>query len=116
MTPVPANTSKNGRSGTALPRMLNSASRTMSGVGRRLGWTLQFTLRPRNDPDTIRSCARMILSAYLPCPLLLFPLHGREQEPFPDRRAPQGRAPRYGHPDRRGGSYSFELTAAAADT
>src|SRR5262249_19005321 len=58
-TPVPAKTSKNGRPGTASPRMLNSASRTICGVGRRPGCTVQLSLRPRNDPATMRICVRM---------------------------------------------------------
>src|SRR5262249_48570197 len=58
-TPVPAKRSKNGRPGTALPRMLNSASRTICGVGRRVGGTMQVSLRPRMEPATIRICVRM---------------------------------------------------------
>src|SRR5262249_1574033 len=58
-TPVPANTSKIGRPGTASPRMLNSASRVRCGVGRRLVSTRQVNIRPRSDPATMRICVRI---------------------------------------------------------
>src|SRR5262249_10564975 len=90
---------KNGRPGTAWPRMLNSASRTMSGVGRRFGLTFQLILRPRSEPDTIRTCARMTPSDFSPAPSLLFPPAGARQAPFRGRGQPQLFAQRYGQTD-----------------
>src|SRR5687768_15935442 len=34
--------------------MLNSASRTICGVGRKPGWTVTVTFRPRREPATMR--------------------------------------------------------------
>src|SRR5262249_44915973 len=66
LMPVPAKMSKNGRPGTALPRMLNRASRTICGVGRRPGWTTTVNLRPRKLPATMRSCVRCMRVFYAP--------------------------------------------------
>jgi hypothetical protein len=59
--PVPANKSKNGRPGTAFPKMLKSASRTICDAGRRFLLTSQVNFRPRKRPATIRSWVRMEL-------------------------------------------------------
>src|SRR5579871_2115101 len=64
MTPVPAKTSKNDRSGTASPRMLKKASRTICGVGRRPGVTVTVSLRPRNSPATIRTVVFSFINSF----------------------------------------------------
>src|SRR5262249_6331238 len=55
----PAKRSKKGRSGTALPRMLKRASRTICGMGRSPAPTVHISLRPRKEPATIRSWMRI---------------------------------------------------------
>src|SRR5260370_1149269 len=59
MTPVPAKTSKKRRSGTASPRMLKRASRTLCGVGLIFGLTEHNTFRPRSSPATMRISVRI---------------------------------------------------------